>query len=163
MGATIFAIVFCIILAFGVYLTIQVATITLQCLSESYQRVKREKRMRFWISKAHDILGDYFIPRSGCIYTNHPRYNNIVEIQTTAVIPLEHLKDDVICLRVCQLVSSEFRRTGRGSYLTSDYFYSVELYDHHVLEWDGQFSTAPDRGNVLRDQVVRSLGISTHY
>ena len=47
MGATIFAIVFCAILAFGTYLTIQVVTITLQCLSESHQRVKREKRMRF--------------------------------------------------------------------------------------------------------------------
>ena len=100
MGATIFAIVFCAILAFVIYLTIQVVTITLQCLSESYQRTKREKRMRFWISKAHDILGDHFIPCPGCIYTNHPRFDDIVEIQTTAVVPLEGLKDEVICLRV---------------------------------------------------------------
>ena len=163
MGATIFAIVFCAILAFGIYLMIQIVTITLQCLSESHQRVKREKRMRFWISKAHDIFRDHFIPCPGCIYTNHPRYNDIVEIQTTAVIPLEHLKDNVICLRVCQLVSPKFRRTGRGSYLTSDYFYSVELYDSHVLEWDGQFATAPDRGDTIRDQVVRSLGIPNSY
>ena len=163
MGATIFAIVFYIILAFVIYLTIRIVTITLQCLSESHQRVKREKRVRFLISNAHTILGYYFIPCPGCIYTNHPRFNDIVEIQTTAVVPLERLKDEVICLRVCQLVSQEFRRTGRGSYLTSDYFYSVELYDHHVLEWDGQFSTAPDRGNALRDQVVRSLGIPTSY
>lgn len=82
---------------------------------------------------------------------------------STAVVPLEGLKGEVICLRVCQLVSSEFRRTGRGGYLTSDYFYSVELYDHHVLEWDGQFSTAPDRGDTIRDQVVRSLGIPASY
>lgn len=163
MGATIFAIVFWAILAFGIYLTIQMTTLFLQSLLKSHQRVKREKRMRFWISHAHDILGDHFIPCPGFIYADHPRFGYLAEIQTTAVIPLEHLKDNVICLRVCQLVSPEFRRTGRGSYLTSDYFYSVELYDSHVLEWDGQFSSAPDRGNVLRDQVVRSLGIPTSY
>ena len=163
MGATLFAIFFCLILAFGFYLTIQILTFTLQSMLASYQRAKREKRMRFWISKAHDILGDYFIPCPGFIYTNHPRFNGIVEIQTTAVVPLEDLKDEVICLRVCQLVSPTFRRTGRGRYLTSDYFYSVELYGRHVLEWDGQFATAPDRGDTIRDQVVRSLGIPTSY
>lgn len=163
MGATLFAVVFCSILAFGIYLTIHILTITLQYLLESYQRAKREKRMQFWVSKAHDIFGEDFIPCPGCIYVNHPRFDNIVEIQTTAVVPLEGLKDEVICLRVCQIVSTEFRRTGRGRYLTSDYFYSVELYDQHVLEWDGQFSTAPDRGDILRDQVVRSLGIPTSY
>ncbi len=163
MGAILFALFFFIILAFGLYLTIQILTFALQSMLASYQRVKREKRMRFWISKAHDTLGDYFIPCSGYIYASHPRLGSMIEIQTTAVVPLEDLKDEVICLRVCQLVSPEFRRTGRGSYVTSDYFYSVELYDQHVLEWDGQFSTAPDRGDILRDQVVRSLGIPTSY
>lgn len=119
--------------------------------------------MRFWISKAHTIFGDYFVPCPGCIYANHPHFDNIVEIQTTAVVPLEGLKDEVICLRVCQIVSTEFRRIERGRYLTSDYFYSVELYDRNVLEWDGRFSTAPDIGDVLRDQVVCSLGIPTSY
>lgn len=163
MGATLFAIFFCLILAFGFYLTIQILTFALQSMLESRKRAKREKRMRFWISKAHDILGDYFIPCPGFIYVRHPRFDNMAEIQTTAVVPLEGLKDEVICLRVCQMVSTEFRRTGRGGYVTSDYFYSVELYDQNVLKWDGQFSTAPDRGDVLRDQVVRSLGIPTHY
>ena len=121
------------------------------------------KRMRFWISKAHDILGDYFIPCPGFIYVDHPRFGYLTEIQTTTVVPLEGLKDEVICLRVCQIVSPEFRRMGRGRYLASDYFYSVELYDQQVLEWDGRFASAPDRGDVLRDQVVRSLGIPTHY
>ena len=101
--------------------------------------------------------------KGGYIYVDHPRFGYLTEIQTTAVVPLERLKDDVICLRVCQLVSPEFRRTGRGSYLTSDYFYSIELYGRHVLEWDGQFSTAPDRGDTIRDQVVRSLGIPNSY
>ena len=87
----------------------------------------------------------------------------MIEIQTTAIVPLEDLKDEVICLRICQPVSKDFHRTGRGGYVTSDYFYSVELYDQNVLKWDGQFSTAPDRGDVLRDQVVRSLGIPISY
>lgn len=163
MGATIFAIVFYIILAFVIYLTIRILVITLRYLLESYQRATREKRMRFWISKARGILGYYFIPCPGFIYVDHPRFGYLTEIQTTAVVPLERLKDEVICLRVCQLVSPKFRRTGRGSYLTSDYFYSVELYDSHVLEWDGQFATAPDRGDTIRDQVVRSLGVPTSY
>ena len=163
MGAALFAIFFCLILAFGFYLTIQILTFTLQSMLASYQRAKREKRMRFWISNAYTILGDHFIPCPGFIYASHPRLGSMIEIQTTAVVPLEGLKDEVICLRVCQLVSPKFRRTGRGRYLTSDYFYSVELYDQHVLEWDGQFASAPDRGDTLRDQVVRSLGIPTSY
>ena len=163
MGATLFTIFFCIILAFGFYLTIRILTITLQSMLESRKRTKRMKRMRFWISKAHTILGDYFIPCPGFIYVDHPRFGYLTEIQTTAVVPLEGLKDEVICLRVCQIVSKDFRRTGRGGYVTSDYFYSVELYDQQVLEWDGRFASAPDRGDVLRDQVVRSLGIPISY
>lgn len=156
MGATIFAIVFFIILAFVFYLTIQI-------MMKSRQKTKREKRMRFWISKAHTIFGEDFVPCPGFIYASHPRLGSMIEIQTTAVVPLEVLKDEVICLRICQPVSKEFRKMGRGGYVTSDYFYSVELYDQQVLEWDGRFSTAPDRGDILRDQVVRRLGIPIYY
>lgn len=163
MGATIFAIFFCIILAFGFYLTIRILTFALQSMLESRKRTKRMKRMRFWISKAHDILREDFVPCPGFLYASHPRLGSMIEIQTTGIVPLEGLKDEVICLRICQPVSKDFRRTGRGGYVTSDYFYSVELYDQNVLKWDGQFSTAPDRGDVLRDQVVRSLGLPTHY
>ena len=58
MGATLFTIFFCLILAFGFYLTIQILAFALQSMLESYQRAKREKRMRFWIANAHDILGE---------------------------------------------------------------------------------------------------------
>lgn len=163
MGATLFAFVFCLILAFGFYLTIRILTFALQSMLASYQRAKREKRMRFWVANAHAIFGEDFVPCPGFLYASHPRLGSMIEIQTTAVVPLEDLKDEVICLRICQPISKDFRRMGRGGYVTSDYFYSVELYDQHVLAWDGQFSTAPDRGDVLRDQVVRSLGIPTHY
>lgn len=163
MGATLFAIFFCLILAFVFYLTIQILTFVLQSMLESRKRTKRMKRMRFWISKAHDILGEDFVPCPGFLYASHPRLGSMIEIQTTAVVPLEDLKNEVICLRICQPISKDFRRMGRGGYVTSDYFYSVELYDQNVLEWDGRFASAPDRGDVLRDQVVRSLGIPTHY
>lgn len=49
MGATLFAIFFCVIVAFGFYLTIQILTFTLQSMLASYQRAKQEKRMRFWM------------------------------------------------------------------------------------------------------------------
>lgn len=163
MGATLFAIFFCLILAFGFYLTIRILTFALQSMLESRKRIKREKRMRFWVANTHAIFGEDFVPCPGFLYASHPRLGSMIEIQTTAVVPLEDLKNEVICLRICQPISKDFRRMGRGGYVTSDYFYSVELYDQQVLEWDGQFSTAPDRGDVLRDQVVRSLGIPTHY
>lgn len=163
MGATLFAIFFCLILAFGFYLTIQILTFALQSMLESRKRTRREKRMRFWITKAHTILGEDFVPCPGFLYASHPRLGSMIEIQTTAVVPLEGLKDEVICLRICQPISKEFRKTGRGGYVTSDYFYSVELYDQNVLEWDGRFASAPDRGDGLRDQVVRSLGIPISY
>lgn len=163
MGATLFAIFFCLILAFGFYLTIQILTFALQSMLESRKRTKRMKRMRFWVANAHAIFGEDFVPCPGFLYASHPRLGSMIEIQTTAVVPLEGLKDEVICLRICQPVNKEFRKMGRGGYVTSDYFYSVELYDQQVLEWDGRFASAPDRGDVLRDQVVRSLGIPTHY
>lgn len=163
MGATLFTIFFCLILAFGFYLTIRILTFALQSMLASRQRAKREKRMRFWILNAHTIFGESFVPCPGFLYASHPRLGSMIEIQTTAVVPLEGLKDEVICLRICQPISKEFRKMGRGGYVTSDYFYSVELYDQQVLEWDGRFASAPDRGDVLRDQVVRSLGIPISY
>ena len=100
MGATLFAIFFCLILAFVFYLTIQILTFVLQSMLESRKRTKRMKRMRFWISKAHDILGEDFVPCPGFLYASHPRLGSMIEIQTTAVVPLEDLKNEVICLRI---------------------------------------------------------------